>query len=590
MSITTVPDAQPVWLGADSRATFAWLHRPAVAGDTALVIVPPFGYEAICAHRTLRRLAEAAAESGVLALRVDPDGTGDSAGDDLDDARVDAWIASVGKACDRAREQGATRLVIAGLRLGAAWAVLAARQRDDIAGLVAIAPVVQGRRFMRESRMLQRALGLPLAAPRDGEPLGELLGFAITPATHASLERLDLVALPAPAPAPEVLVLERADLPASTAWPVQLGVLGARVEQRVFDGYAEMMLDPHRSTVPQALVETVVAFARSTMSSRDVHVMPVTSDSGDAADVGDGVHEESVRLASGALGIATLPAGTPRGALVLLNAGATPRIGPNRLHVRLARTLAAHGVLVLRLDLRGLGDSPSAGGIPFGTVYPAGAAIEDVAAAVAFAREHGAPRVTVAGVCAGAYHALQAAIDGVAADAVIAINPLTFRPVAGMPPPLPTARVIGEAARYGASLRSWAGWRKLLRGRVDVAAALRVVTRRAAMVARARGVGVLRVLHVPMRHDLARDLRALVRRGVRVDFLFAEGDPGHDLLFEQGGRAVKSLVARGAIGVHVFEGADHTFTPRASQDALVASITGRLVAADAASAAAQRAA
>ncbi len=590
MSTATVPDAQPVWLGADSRATFAWLHRPAVAGDTAIVIVPPFGYEAICAHRTLRRLAEVAAESGVLALRVDPDGTGDSGGDDLDDARVDAWVASVGKACDRAREEGATRLVVAGLRLGTAWAVLAARSRDDVVGLVAIAPVVQGRRFLREARMLQRALGLPLAAPRDGEPLDELLGFAITPDTHASLERLDLVALPAPAPAPEVLVLERADLPASTAWPVQLGVLGAHVEQRVFDGYTEMMLDPHRSTVPQVLVETVVAFARSTMSSRDADTPCMTPDIDDPAAVGDGVREQPLTLASGALGIVTLPAGIPRAALVLLNAGATPRIGPNRLHVRLARALAARGVLVLRLDLRGLGDSPPAPGIPFGTVYPAAAAIEDVAAAVAFARAHGAPRVTVAGVCAGAYHALQASIDGVATDAVIAINPLTFRPVAGMPPPLPTARVIGEAARYRASLRSWTGWRKLLRGRVDVAAALRVVARRAAMVARARGVGVLRVLHVPMRHDLARGLRMLVRRNTRVDFLFAEGDPGHELLFEQGGRAVKVLVARDAIGVHVFDGADHTFTPRAAQDALVASIIDRLLGADATSVAAQRAA
>ncbi|WP_440224176.1 hypothetical protein ACQQ2N_02915 [Dokdonella sp. MW10] len=576
MSIATVPEAQPVWLGDDTRATFAWLHRPAVAGDTALVIVPPFGYEAICAHRTLRRLAELAAESGLLALRVDPDGTGDSAGDDLDDARIDAWVASVGKGCDRARAEGATRLVLAGLRLGAAWAVLAARLRDDVVGLVAIAPVVQGKRFLRESRMLQRALGLPLAAPREGEPLGELIGFAITPDTHAALERLDLAALPAPAPAPDVLVLERADLAASTAWPVQLGVLGAHVEQRVFDGYTEMMLDPHRSTVPERLLDAVVAFARKGMTVHDERSAhdgaPVCRESTGARI--DALREAPVTLASGARGVATLPAATPRAALVLLNAGATPRIGPNRLHVRLARQLASRGTLVLRIDLRGLGDSPPADGVEAGTVYPGVAATADVAAAVAMARGLGAPHVTVAGVCAGAFHALQAAFDGTPFDAVIAINPLTFRPIAGMPPPLPVARVIGEAARYRALLRTWSGWRKLLRGRVDVVAALRVVARRASMLARARGVGLLRLLHVPMRHDLAGDLRALVRRGVRVDFLFAEGDPGHDLLSEQGGRMVAALVARGAIGVALFEGSDHTFTPRASQDALVAAMVG----------------
>ena len=42
---------------------------------------------------------------------------------------------------------------------------------------------------------------------------------------------------------------------------------------------------------------------------------------------------------------------------VILNAGITHRVGPFRLHVNLARELAANGFRSLRLDLSGLGDS-----------------------------------------------------------------------------------------------------------------------------------------------------------------------------------------------------------------------------------------
>jgi len=46
-------------------------------------------------------------------------------------------------------------------------------------------------------------------------------------------------------------------------------------------------------------------------------------------------------------------------AVVLFNAGFVHKAGPFRLHVRLARALAAAGRLVLRLDLPGVGDAPN---------------------------------------------------------------------------------------------------------------------------------------------------------------------------------------------------------------------------------------
>jgi pimeloyl-ACP methyl ester carboxylesterase len=61
------------------------------------------------------------------------------------------------------------------------------------------------------------------------------------------------------------------------------------------------------------------------------------------------------------VGILTLPPDSHRAkdlpAVVLLNSGIVHRVGPNRIYVKIARHLAAHGFPVLRFDFSGIGDS-----------------------------------------------------------------------------------------------------------------------------------------------------------------------------------------------------------------------------------------
>ncbi|MFI5349111.1 MAG: hypothetical protein ACHQ2Z_06180 [Elusimicrobiota bacterium] len=57
-------------------------------------------------------------------------------------------------------------------------------------------------------------------------------------------------------------------------------------------------------------------------------------------------------------GVLTEPSGdAPRRAFVLVSAGLTPKFGPFRLYAELARRLASEGLLALRFDLGGIGDS-----------------------------------------------------------------------------------------------------------------------------------------------------------------------------------------------------------------------------------------
>src|SRR5438270_2246619 len=103
--------ATPLWFGPDGRELFAWLHVPdSGTARAGVVLCPPVGYEYAATHRTFRTLAERLEQHGIAALRLDYDGTGDSAGSDTDAGRVAAWTASVDAALDALRAAGAPAL------------------------------------------------------------------------------------------------------------------------------------------------------------------------------------------------------------------------------------------------------------------------------------------------------------------------------------------------------------------------------------------------------------------------------------------------------------------------------------------------
>src|SRR3954469_14099070 len=115
---------EPLYFGPPERPLFGWLHRPEHRSHSiGLVVCNPLGYEAVCAHRTIKHFANAAANASIPALRFDYDGTGDSAGSDFDTGRFDAWLTSIQLAIDTLKQQtGVSRVCLLGIRLGATLA------------------------------------------------------------------------------------------------------------------------------------------------------------------------------------------------------------------------------------------------------------------------------------------------------------------------------------------------------------------------------------------------------------------------------------------------------------------------------------
>src|SRR5690242_1473359 len=144
------PPPEAHYFGSRSPDLFGWLHRaagdekPAPAPALGLVICNPFGFEEVCAHRSLRHFAAAAAAAGVPALRFDYAGCGNSRGDEFQPDTLAAWIRSIHEAVERLKQAtGVSRVCLLGLRLGASLAALAAALRNDVAAWIAIAPIVR---------------------------------------------------------------------------------------------------------------------------------------------------------------------------------------------------------------------------------------------------------------------------------------------------------------------------------------------------------------------------------------------------------------------------------------------------------------
>ena len=109
--------------------------------------------------------------------------------------------------------------------------------------------------------------------------------------------------------------------------------------------------------------------------------------------------------------------------LIILSAGIVHRIGPHRLHVKLARRAASLGFPTLRFDLSGLGESlPAAPGIG----YEAQAVADTRAAIAQMQAVFGSRTIILAGLCSGADNAYRAALEDEAVTGLILLDPYAY--------------------------------------------------------------------------------------------------------------------------------------------------------------------
>lgn len=592
---------EPLYFRAADRQLFGWLHRAgggaAASAAMGVVICKPFGYEATCAHRSLGAFAQAAAAAGFPTLRFDYCGTGDSADVDPRADQLALWTEDVLAAVrELQRRSGVARVCLLGFRFGSLLATLAARQCPDVTALIAVAPVLSGRRYLRELRVIQMAASKAVVvAPRPGtleEGKGvaalEVSGFSISASSTAALSQLDLTTIEA-SPVEHVLVIDRSDLPGARMWSDKLGQLGVQAEYVALPGIVEMMWTaPHFAKIPHAMISAVRSWLErlgrraaepTPAAARRSHApavsgpptattaaaavaAPVLRLGGDQSAVAECATERPVFVSTEPLvfGIVTAPARArpDAPAAILLNDGATSHIGANGLYVSLARQWAQSGCTVLRMDLAGLGDSGIRRGRPGNEVFPP-AALDDLRAAIEYLRRHyGAQQVTLVGLCAGAYHALRAALAALPINRLMMINPQVFYWKEGMSiNDLQLADIVRKRA-----LSTY--WQRLLAGQVNIWKVAKIYMRRPWLSLQAALRDGARRLGIRLPHDLGWQLEDMAARGVRIVFAFSRDDTGIELLRLHAGAAIKRCGAR----IHVIDGADHIFSQSAPRQEL----------------------
>jgi len=594
------------YLESQGQPLFAWLHhRVEPTGfNHGVIICPPIGYEQLHSHRSLRHLAERLAQEEIPVLRFDWHGTGDSAGVDEDTGRLATWLANVRDAVQWMRRQlGCRQISLIGLRLGGSLAALAAAELE-IDNLILWASVTKGRAYVREMKAISlTAESAPRIAP-DADGHIEAAGFVLNSETATDLSQIDL--LRCQPQCRRVLLVSRDDLPDDVRLSDHLSATGICVEKFAASGFTEMMLEPHRSRVPETAIRQITNWLAQKISAEAAPSSMIDLSSATPTEAlmssatspphneGDQHFRESVVRISNQpdlFGIACEPA-VPVAAdlplVVLLNAGSSYRIGPGRLYVFLARQLAAKGFRTVRLDFCGLGDSVSPDSKSENDPHPA-TAFRDVELVLKHLQHRfGARRIVLMGLCSGAYAAFQSAAqiqNPVLVESVL-INPLTFFWKAGMSlEASPVKQLLSIHYYIGAALEP-SKWLKLFSGQsqIGIVGAIKIVLQKLRLMrlsqpaARIDSNDVTPVVEPshPQAEDLPGDLDRIVGVGRSLAMFFATTDPGYGILTFYAKRKVKQLRQTGRLNVSFIADADHTFSTRTARQALSREISDYL--------------
>lgn len=428
------PDTSNVHAGwSGPQGIFAWVHLPANGlARGGVVCCPPLGAELNWGYPSMRLMADELAARGFAVVRFDYAGSGHAAGD-----LTAAWpegglTASLDQAVSVLRSTGATRLSLVGARLGGTIATTWACEHGGIDDLVLWDPSISGKVFLHEQRAL-RILYLNSAFETEAEVAAveratggvEIPGFVYPPEGAEDI-RSHVIDPAAPPRARRTLVIHRS---AGASKTLKALIASTGADAMSAEAIEEIL---RAGRVPTGSVVEVCDWlaAGEALESTPVVAPPLDTDVAITTPAGTPVRERVRTLGPvGLFGIETYPAEQVSGApeaggptVIFLEVALEPCIGPGRLWVTAARSLAAAGVTSVRYNSSGLGDSPVRDGQPRNVLF-AGEALDDATDVAATLRPLDPSRVVLVGLCSGAYNALEAGLR-LGAAGVCAINPV----------------------------------------------------------------------------------------------------------------------------------------------------------------------
>ncbi len=296
-------------------------------------------------------------------------------------------------------------------------AAIASEERID--ALVLWDPCADGRAYRREQvRLCNAAIGVVAASDGFVETPGFRYDAATALAVHPKLKMADVSGQLTS----KTMVLTRPGRDADRRLVAHL--VPPDVEWGEASGQDGMLVGV---SVPEEAIRRVADWIDRAADGQAVKVLtPTTNETRVEAPNAPTIVERAGLLGPYVFGVTTeLPDHRPTITVVFFNTGGVYHIGPGRLWVDLAREWARRGVRCVRLDLSGIGDSFARPGQRTLVNMPSAAFDDSGSAARVIARTlspDDPSKLIMVGVCAGAYHAMEAGIL-LGLEGVCAINP-----------------------------------------------------------------------------------------------------------------------------------------------------------------------
>lgn len=556
-----------VYVAAEPFDVYAQLSEPRaeVPAREPVLLIGPWGWEDISAHRPLRTWAHHLARRGHPVLRIDLPGSGDSAGDPKTPDLVGAWRTGiVAAATALAASQGAPQVRVIALGLPALVVVDALRHAEAsvIGDLVLWNVASKGRTVLRQLQAFAHLERSTAAIDENGEQIDDVEvadsrlapgGYLLGDETQAGLRGIDATTVPAEALAGRrVLLIERDGMAVDAKLRGHLETSGATVATASGDGYGRMVEHPQMSTLPSGVVATVDAWLAEVVGE------PATTPGGPlgAATLDlDGVRESPLAVGPGGpgvFGIVTEPEDTELRdvTVVFLNAGGQRHVGPNRMWVEAARRWAPFGVPSVRIDVGSLGDAPGPDLVAhMGEELHNPNVIAQVRATLDLLVARGLPpRFMLVGLCSGAWIGFNAALGDPRVRSTVLLNAraLVWSPA------------LGEVrdARVGKRIVKGSQWKRVLRGEIGrdrIVEILRAIA--------GYPVGAFKAAKI--RRQVASALQRQSDAGVLVSLIFTGNEPLRGELERDG--ALDLVRERPGLQVVELAGRDHSLRPMSEQ-------------------------
>ncbi len=227
-------------------------------------------------------------------------------------------------------------------------------------------------------------------------------------------------------------------------------------------------------------------------------------------------------------------------AVIFLNAGLIHRVGPNRIYVNLARSLAMQGFIVFRFDLSGIGDSQ----YPKDNVPYTQRAVIDIQEAMDYlSSKTTVSKFILIGICSGADNAVQVAHSDPRVQGIVYIDGYAI-PNLGY-----------YINTYFRKLSDFKGWWRLINGKSDVWGLIKenftLSNSRESQEPDSQMASPKKLV------EMFKDLTA---RGILFNFIYSDGGSAYYNYRKFLEKKLKSLIAGNLIKVNFLKGTDHLFT------------------------------